>query len=243
MAIISSRSALLLAAVTDQESPRTTVDPPLPLSPLPLPLPPPAAGGPAAAAAAAAVDVDHRTHHQPPVVLVFENPTNGSTVGGDTLLHLSYTLRTARRAGRLLTDEEVQSLQEEDGVTMCFTVERPFQHPPVCAPLSTEIITVDRQLPGTWTTLTANLHASADTMVTADDDHDDDSEAAINRSETDAARGSHWDGAGDSVSVFVALEGLSSTAVSSPPPASMCGESICLDSSDMRSTYFDRVYR
>ncbi|CAM9426803.1 unnamed protein product, partial [Laminaria digitata] len=175
----------------------------------------------------------------PPVFLVFENPINGSTVQGDAI-NLSYTLRAAGRAGRLLTGEEVKALQDEDGVTMCFIVERPFQQAPVCAPLSTQIITIDRPLPGTWTTVTAKLHASTNTVVTADEDDEDGSEAAIILSQEDAARGS-WDDAGDSVSVLVALEGLMSSSAAAAAP--MCGENVCLDSSDLRSAYFDRVYR
>ena len=93
---MASTLALLLAAATDQE--------------LPIIDSPPPAGATAS---------DHRTHHghhhHPPVVLVFEHPTNGSTVVVDRdALHFSYTLRmaTRRRVGRLLTEAEIQALQE-----------------------------------------------------------------------------------------------------------------------------------
>lgn len=46
-----------------------------------------------------------------------------------------------------------------------------------------------------------------------------------------------WKNAGDAVSVFVGLEGYPNLA------KDMCGDSACLDSTDVRSAYFDHIYR
>ena len=386
-----ARTSALLAAATGKElDPPPPSSPPLPPLPAPplssLPSPPPVPPPPPPPPPRPAVDSDYypqsHHHHQPPVFLVFEKPTNGSTVEGGTL-QLTYTLRSAGRAGRLLTDGEVRALREEDGVIMCFTIQAPFRHPPVCGPLSTEVIYVDRPLSGAWTTVTAELrspttrgvtaadssgwgigsqdeaasswdchNSTTTTRVRADGDHweeasnsttrataddgdydnddhhsevvnkfksasetlddgseevtrtqenavrgrdrhnsttrvtadgrsggvirpqkdaargldghnsasrltagDEDGSEAVVRSQGEAARGWNgaseagfppprgeepghgwgWDGAGDSVTLLISLEGLSSSAP-------MCGESICLDSTDMRSAYFDRVY-
>lgn len=51
----------------------------------------------------------------------------------------------------------------------------------------------------------------------------------------DAMTGDVWQGPDAEVNVFVALDGYGSL--------DMCGDSACLDTSDLRSAYFDHVYR
>lgn len=156
----------------------------------------------------------------PPVVLVFDYPTDGSVVQG-THAELKFTLRSSR-SGPALTHEEVKILRE-DGTSICFAVQKVFaEESTLCVGLTTDILSVDGLLPGAWHTITATLHSTAVPGA---------GESEANRAlEAVAAK---WDHAGDNVTLMVAMEGSTT----------MCGDSVCLDSSDLRATYFDNVYR
>ncbi|CAM9692890.1 unnamed protein product [Ectocarpus sp. 6 AP-2014] len=176
--------------------------------------------------AAAAVVCCNRAHASPasnafsypPAVLVFESPSNGSAAVYGTNINLAFSLRSSRE-GRILTHEEIEALRE-DGVSVCLA-KKGDPRPPPCALLSTDTtLSLHKPLPGMWHTIVATLHHEAATS--AGDDSDE-------------ARA--WAKAGDSVSTYAEIEGLSSTS-----SVSMCGESACLDSSEKRSAYFDNVY-
>lgn len=168
----------------------------------------------------ATVDSIPRGVVSPPVVLVFEHPTNGSVIQG-TNAELQFTLRSSR-LGPALTPEEVTTLRE-DGTCICFAVQGVFQNEPtLCTEFTTEILSVAGLLPGAWHTITATIHHTAVSGV---------GHAEVIRVLEDVE--SKWDFAGDSVTMLVAVD--SSTT--------MCGDSVCLDSSDVRETYFDTVYR
>lgn len=155
----------------------------------------------------------------PPAVLVFESPLNGSRAVYGTNINLLFSLRSSRE-GRILTHEEIEALRE-DGVSVCLA-KKGDPRPPPCALLSTDTtLSLHKPLPGMWHTIVATLHHEA--ARNAGDDSDE-------------ARA--WAEAGDSVSTYAEIEGLSSTS-----SVSMCGESACLDSSEKRSAYFDNVYR
>lgn len=145
-------------------------------------------------------------------------------------MDLIYSLRTAR-SGSMLTHEDVKVLRE-DGVSMCFTAKRPVPQPAVCAPLRIAPIHMKTPLPGTWHVVTATLHGMA-TKATTRTGSQHLGEPAGRVPDTRQDIEPVWKDAGDSISIFVGMEGISS----------MCGESACLDSSDLRATYFDIVYR
>lgn len=167
----------------------------------------------------------------PAVFLTFRNPVNGSTVDEPTF-ELGYTL-TAARGGRELTEPEVNELTSS--TTMCFQLGASLKAP-VCAPLTQTWVTLKGALPATWHTVTATLSDTALGQAR------ETGNSNIMRAEADSASGSlelagleKWKDTGDSLTVFVGLKGFSQLP--------LCGESSCLDSSDVRSAYFDHIYR
>lgn len=169
-----------------------------------------------------------------PVVLVFDTPVNGSTVQGPSL-ELTYTLNTARGAGgRRLTTAEVNILRKR-GVSMCFYIDDANAGPPTCSPLAVEVIGMYRMVPGIWWTLTATL--SDGVTTTAVDDGLVPATIQETRRDSSVRKDTAWQGSGDTVTVWVGLDNPSLLA------DSLCGESACLDNSDLRSAYFDSIYR
>lgn len=165
-------------------------------------------------------EIEQNHDVSPPAVLVFEHPTNGSIIQG-TNTELQFTLRSSR-SGPALTYEEVSTLRE-DGACICFAVQRVFQNEPtLCTEFTTEVLSVSGLLPGAWHTITATLHHTAVSGV---------GHAEVIRVLEDVE--SKWDLAGDNVTLLVAVDSTTT----------MCGESVCLDRSDVRATYFDTVYR
>lgn len=166
-------------------------------------------------------ETEHQHHvNSPPVVLVFEHPTNGSIIQG-TNAELQFTLRSSR-SGLALTRDEVTILRE-DGASICFAVQKVFtKEPTLCTELTTEILSVGGLLPGAWHTITATLHHTTVSGIGLSE---------VKRILEDVS--AKWDRAGDSVTMLVAIDSSST----------MCGDSVCLDSSDVRATYFDNLYR
>lgn len=172
---------------------------------------------------------------QPPVVLEFRNPVNGSTVSGTTV-ELEFALRTAHSnggaggGGRALNHEEINDLAKDVGVVMCFEL-LGSRKPPSCAPLQLTSVSIHNALQATWHTIKATLYrkpAGTAKLLAS----------GVGDSETESlsfAQDQVYADAGDTVTVFVNLEGY--------PELPMCGGSSCLDSSDVRSAYFDQIYR
>lgn len=98
-------------------------------------------------------------------------------------------------------------------VTMCFEL-KGFEKPEACAPLQLTSVTIKEAVPAKWHTVTAMIKSSSE-----------------------AEEEEEWKNAGDAVSVFVGLEGYPDLA------KDMCGDSACLDTTNVRSAYFDHVYR
>ncbi|CAM9411347.1 unnamed protein product, partial [Sphacelaria rigidula] len=167
----------------------------------------------------------------PPVVLEFLTP-NGSMVNGPAI-ELLYTFRTmrSRTGGRELTQQEVHDLAL-DGITMCFQV-LSFMIITSCSPVTQAPLTIQNALPAAWHKVAGWLLYDAPTSSNAES-----ASAALFRSGEDGRDEviqNAGAGAGDSVSVFLSLDGH--------PDLPLCGESACLESSDARSTYFDQIYK
>lgn len=168
---------------------------------------------------------------RPPVVLEFLTP-NGSVVNGPAI-ELLYTFRTmrSRTGGRELTQQEVHDLAL-DGITMCFQV-LSYMIITSCSPVTQAPLTIQNALPAAWHKVAGWLLYDAPTSSSAES-----ASAALFRSGDDGRDEviqNAGAGAGDSVSVFLSLDGH--------PDLPLCGESACLESSDARSTYFDQIYK
>ena len=137
----------------------------------------------------------------------------------------------SRAGGRELTQQEVHDLAL-DGITMCFQV-LSYMIITSCSPVTRAPLTIQNALPAAWHKVAGWLLYDAPTSSSA-------------KSASAALFGSGEDGqdeviqhagagAGDSVTVFLSLDGH--------PELPLCGESACLESSDARSTYFDQIYK
>lgn len=177
------------------------------------------------------------TTSPPPIVLQFLT-LNGSVVNGPDI-DLLYTFRTTDSRtgarGREATHAEIHDLAQ-DGVTMCFAVSSAAV-PSTCAPILRTSLTFRNGMPAAWHTITATLvyDPAAATSARAAAAGD-----GVSKSSGSEERGDPWRhkkdlGASASVTIFLSVEGY--------PELPFCGGSACLDSSDVRSAYFDQIYR